>query len=121
MLERPACILEDDVVLDDRFLSVLNRVEKFVDANRSQVVLLSNHTAKRGDVEGVSIVPAQSDMYTEGYVITPRAAQALVRANAYAMPVRLVGALGKAWHYRALPCISYGMFTGSSAICKWNG
>lgn len=81
MPERPVCILEDDVVLDDRFLSVLNRVEKFVDANRSQVVLLSNHTAKRGDVEGVSIVPAQSDMYTEGYVITPKAAQALLNAN----------------------------------------
>ena len=81
MLERPACILEDDVVLDDRFPSVLNKVEKFVDANRSQVVLLSNHKAKRGGVEGVAIVPAQADMYAEGYVITPKAAQALLRAN----------------------------------------
>ena len=81
LVDQPVCVLEDDVVLDGRFKSVVNYVEEFVDVGKSQVVLLSNHSKESGDAEGFSIVPAQSDMYTEGYVITPKAAQALLKAN----------------------------------------
>lgn len=81
MVDRPVCILEDDVLLDGRFNAVLEHVEKFIDVEKSQVVLLSNHSKKRCRNEGFPILPALSDMYTEGYVITPRAAQVLLRAN----------------------------------------
>lgn len=81
MVDRPVCVLEDDVLLDGRFNAVLEHVEKFVDFDKSQVVLLSNHSKTCYYNDGFSIVPARSDMYAEGYVITPKAAQALLKAN----------------------------------------
>ena len=81
MVDRPVCVLEDDVLLDGRFNAVLGHVEKFVDVEKSQVVLLSNHSKTCYYNDGFSIVPARSDMYAEGYVITPKAAQALLKAN----------------------------------------
>ena len=77
----PICVLEDDVVLDERFKTVLEHVEKFIDVNKSQVVLLSNHSKQRSETEVLSIVSSKSDMYTEGYVITPKAAEALMKSN----------------------------------------
>lgn len=78
-ITEPACILEDDVILSNDFPSVLQRVEKFVNPSSSQVVLLSNHTKLK--CKGANIVRSVSDMYTEGYVITPPAARALLKAN----------------------------------------
>ncbi|MBR3222449.1 MAG: glycosyltransferase family 25 protein [Kiritimatiellae bacterium] len=78
-METPVCILEDDVILADDFSSVLERVEEWLDCSRPQVVLLSNHSSKVNQNAG--IFPAVSDMYAEGYVITPLAARRLVGVN----------------------------------------
>ncbi len=73
----PICVLEDDVILDSKFLEVLQMVENWIDPQKPQVVLLSNHTKECG----MGIVRTRSDMYTEGYVLTPVAAKALLKAN----------------------------------------
>ena len=74
-----ACVLEDDVILDERFPTVLKTVESFVDPSRPQVVLLSNHTAFESSTP--CILSAETDMYAEGYVITALAAKALSSVN----------------------------------------
>lgn len=80
--DSPVCILEDDVILDKKFKSVLAYVERNIDCSLPQVILLSNHTHKRQDVStDLCLRQAKSDMYTEGYVITPLAADALLKAN----------------------------------------
>lgn len=76
-LQETACVLEDDVILDPHFRDMLERVELWVRHDRPQVILLSNHVGARG----AGIVRSKSDMYSEGYVITPAAAQALVKEN----------------------------------------
>lgn len=72
------CILEDDVVLDSEFKSRLAEVEKFVDASKPQVIMLSSHEKKR---EGSGIVRSRSAMCTDAYVITYPAAQAVLKIN----------------------------------------
>jgi len=74
-----ACVLEDDVILADGFKDALSRVADWLDVRRPQVVLLSNHTTER--VEGQEIRRARADMFTEGYVITRKAAERLRAAN----------------------------------------
>lgn len=90
----PVCILEDDVLLDSGFKDVLEYVGANIDCNRPQVVLLSNHCKKKHsnqstisarNAPAVRIVKSRSDMCTEGYVITPLAAKALLKAN---MPMK---------------------------------
>ena len=61
------CILEDDAIVDDRFLETLAKIEDEVDPNKSEVVLLSNHDGQ--------------SLFTDGYVITAPAAKAVLRAN----------------------------------------
>lgn len=83
-IEDYACVLEDDVILDDRFSEVLNFVEKNIDCSKPQVFLLSDHTpftsnAVNNDTPRICRCP--EDMYTEGYVITRKAADALSKAN----------------------------------------
>ena len=80
-LDEAVCILEDDVLLDDRFAFMLGRIAEFVSLEKNQVVLLSNHTGAIKPSEKFGIVPAKSDMYTEGYVITPKAMKALLKDN----------------------------------------
>lgn len=79
-----ACVLEDDVVLDDRFPRVLNYLESKLLAEAKTVVLLSNHTnqklGEKGDSE-VSVVDGLLDMFAEGYVVTSTAAENLLREN----------------------------------------
>lgn len=78
----PVCVLEDDVILDDRFPEVLAYVEQHIDPTRPQVILLSNHTKRIPDLPNLpNLQTSKSDMYTEGYVLTPSAAQALLKAN----------------------------------------
>ncbi len=72
------CILEDDVVLDAAFVARLKEVERFVDAAKPQVVMLSSHGQPR---DGVGIVRSPDAMCTDAYVITPPAAEAILRAN----------------------------------------
>lgn len=93
-----ACILEDDVVLDERFPKQLQRVAAWLNPDQPQVVLLSDHTYKRHAEEG--IFPAQADMYAEGYILTAPAAQALLRAN---LPMQT-------------PCDHWGRWVRSGAI-----
>ena len=78
----PACVLEDDVILDKEFKSVLEFVAGRLDLSRPMVVLLTNHTWKEIVSETrPALVPAITDQYAEGYVMTPRAAVALLKAN----------------------------------------
>lgn len=76
-----ACVLEDDVILNERFNSVLEFAERNIDANKPQVFLLSNHTGVIDENEDCHIVACKNDMYTEGYVITAHAAKALLKVN----------------------------------------
>lgn len=89
-----ACVLEDDVVLDDRIPLVLNGLSQMLQSAVSQVALLSNHSYPEGQVgDGhngfrspsgmvdLSLTAIESDMFAEGYVITSAAAKALLRAN----------------------------------------
>ncbi len=75
-----ACVLEDDVLLEDAFPDQLRRVEAWVRPGEPQVVLLSNHTGKNVE-RAQGIYPTQSDIRTEGYVLTRTAAIALLKAN----------------------------------------
>lgn len=72
------CILEDDVILDSAFVERLKKVERFVDAERPQVVMLSSHHQLR---EGMGIVRSAAALCTDAYVITQSAAQAVLAAN----------------------------------------
>lgn len=90
-----ACVVEDDVVLDERFKFVLDALEKLCVRDAPQVVLLSNHSDKDGqlgdgyngfvtpsEVREVSLKRIMGDMFTEGYVVTNGGARAMLKANA---------------------------------------
>lgn len=90
-----ACILEDDVVLDDRFPDVLRHVENwFVGKELDELVLLSNHSKPTGfgthqsgyqmpnyNLEKFSVEQIKREMYAEGYVIGRTAAKRLLEKN----------------------------------------
>lgn len=73
------CVLEDDVILSDRFLNTLERVEKWINPLASQVVLLSNYTNEKASGEEIRMV--KKGYCTDAYVITKLAAEALLKAN----------------------------------------
>ncbi len=90
-----ACVLEDDVILDDRFPAVLAGVEARLDPVRAQVILLSDHD--RGpctEAAEVTLEPAIWDWCAEGYVLTLPAARALLRDNA---PLRVMNDMWERW------------------------
>lgn len=89
-----ACVLEDDVVLDSRFPSVLTVLEKRLDWSKPQVALLSNHSSPEGqlgdaqngfqsppEVAELALQRIEFDMFSEGYVVTKTGAEALLKAN----------------------------------------
>ena len=78
-----ACVLEDDVILDDRFPDVLHRIEQVPARTNAQVFLLNNHTGGelRAGVDGFVLISARTALYMEGYVISLKAARNLLRAN----------------------------------------
>ena len=90
-----ACILEDDVVIDNRFPMVLANLEKQYDPNTPHVVLLSNHMEPpKGQVGdpfvGYLTEPGLNDFrvefcgwdtFAEGYVIGTAAAKAILSQN----------------------------------------
>lgn len=78
-----ACVFEDDVILEPFLAEQLERVGRFVDPQRAQVVLLTNYT--RETCSTPEIRPAKRDTSTEGYVLTQVAARRLLAAN---FPVR---------------------------------
>lgn len=83
----PVCVLEDDVLLDCHFRDVLDFVGDNIDLSKAQVVLLSNHCKKVAlsspphSSDFPRIEKCHSDLCAEGYVITPLAARALLKAN----------------------------------------
>lgn len=74
-----ACVLEDDVILEARFREQLEYAFENIDCSRPQVFLLSNHTGETSEIR--EIRKAESDMFTEGYVITRPAAELLLNVN----------------------------------------
>lgn len=78
----PVCILEDDVILDLNFNRIVEYVETHCDCSRPQVILLSDHTGAPllNDFK-CGVKRCHEDKYTEGYIITPKAASALLKAN----------------------------------------
>lgn len=85
------CVLEDDVILDGMFMGQLDRVEKWIDPGKPQVVLLANHT-KRDGVPGEFREELEGS-FAEGYVITRAGAEAILKRN---FPLR-VAADSWAW------------------------
>lgn len=75
--ETAVCVLEDDVILAPEFPAVLERVGKWINPAKPQVVLLSNHSGETGE----GVCRSGGDMYTEGYVITHAAVKALRTSN----------------------------------------
>lgn len=118
--ESCCCVLEDDVVLDGRFVDVLSRVEKCINKNIPQVILLSNHSDPDVLGEHVSgyrssrersfeVLRCHRDAFTEGYVLTAVAAKALIRQNA---PVKIFADAWTRWDrigaielYHAFPTV----------------
>lgn len=82
-LSAPACILEDDVDLSPDFGARLDEVARFIDASRSQVVVLSDLKGRRAAAAAgkTGIVSSQGAYCTDAYVITPCAARAILAAN----------------------------------------
>jgi len=102
-----ALILEDDVVLDDRFPSALKRVAAFLDPHRPQVVAFSGYGIENGSVLPEEIRPERAIWCTDAYCLTLPAAELMFRAN---WPVLTVSDSFKRWRrwfglelYRALP------------------
>lgn len=80
-----ACVLEDDVVLDDRFPEVLKYVEASYKYDEPGLVLLSDHTM-REDVSaeaesGFALESSRRDMFAEGYVLGGICSRNLLAAN----------------------------------------
>ena len=88
-----ACVFEDDALLGPDIKRVIDYVENVADPNKPQVFLLSNHT--RDHVDGlmgrkeldsasgqeVSLTPRAGDLGTEGYCLTLKAAENLLKTN----------------------------------------
>lgn len=93
-----ACILEDDIVLKENFKTTMEKVEKWLDVTKSQVILLSNHTNEPEDGEDIREV--SNGLCTESYILTLPAARALLKEN---FPI-------------CVPCDHWGRWAKSGAI-----
>lgn len=93
-----ACVLEDDAVLDARFPAALRWVEEHLDPSRAQVALLGDHeqSAHENDVSsvGFSLKRASWAWGAEGYVLTRRAAEAMLADNS---PIRVMNDTWGRW------------------------
>ena len=90
-----ACILEDDVVLDERFADVLGGLESACDEVRPSVYLLCNHMEPPEGQVGDEFVgyltekgcnkfhiePCGWEVFSEGYVINASAAKSILAQN----------------------------------------
>ena len=102
-----ALVLEDDVVINDLMLTVITNVERFMDAAKAQVFLLSSFGIEEKKVSGIERI--KGGMCTDGYVITLPAAKIILRAN---YPVLTVSDGWARWErqygvemYRAWPTV----------------
>lgn len=74
-----ACVLEDDVMLKEEFKATIERVERWLDPKKPQVILLSNLL---GEPEyGEEIRNVKGALCTDAYIITLPAAKALLKEN----------------------------------------
>ena len=73
------CVLEDDVILEEKFKEQLEYAFENIDKSKPQVFLLSNHTREVSEIR--EIRKARADMFAEGYVITRPAAELLLKVN----------------------------------------
>lgn len=93
-----ACVLEDDVVLDDRFPALLAWLEDRLDDARAQVTLLFDHTGGRMELARDAVPFAceriEESMFAEGYVLTRKAAEAILAAN---VPLRVMDDIWGRW------------------------
>lgn len=82
-ISEPVCVIEDDVEISADFQKVLRQVGDFLDPSRPQVVLLSDRFGRRQekDVVADAVVRSRKGLFTDGYVITPSAARALLKLN----------------------------------------
>lgn len=88
-----ACVFEDDALLGPDIKRVIDYVENVADPNKPQVFMLSNHTPNQLDGEPwlrqaktmagtvCSLTCRERDLGTEGYCLTLKAAEILLRAN----------------------------------------
>lgn len=93
-----ACVLEDDVILGDRFPEVLAWLDGALDDARPQVALLFDHSGGRFELPedgGPSRLDRiDGSMYAEGYVLTAKAARAVLDAN---FPLRVMDDIWMRW------------------------
>lgn len=79
------CILEDDVVFSPEYPLIMEYVEKYVDISRPQVILLhchySEYAGKNTAQTGCEIKPIVYERCTESYILTRKAAEALLALN----------------------------------------
>lgn len=104
-----ACILEDDVILDDRFPEVLKRVEFWIQSSAPQVVLLSNHSNDLRETD--EIVEVSGASFAEGYVITASAAERIMKVNT---PLRAANDSWTRWRRRA----GVRLFRAYPSVCR---
>ena len=102
-----ALVLEDDVMLSDRFLETLQRVEAFADRTRPQVIVFSGYGVEDAERSAPEIRAERSIWCADAYCLTLPAARLILKAND---PVITVADSFKRWHrrfglelYRALP------------------
>ncbi len=102
-----ALVLEDDVVLGPGFCATLARVERFLDPERPQLVVLSGYGVAGAESLPEQIRAEKSAWCADAYCLTRTAAELLLKANS---PVITVADSFKRWRrrfglelYRALP------------------
>lgn len=76
----PCCVvMEDDVLIDSKFVQVLEEVESFSDTNKPQVVLFSSEGVSVKKDHGIERIT--SGMFTDCYFISQSAAGMILDAN----------------------------------------
>ncbi len=84
MVERQlpyALVLEDDVILSDRFPDVLQMAEQYVNSNLPQVILFSDWGGEGGSSYENGLQELQSAGCADAYLITLSAAKLILRVN----------------------------------------
>ena len=74
-----ACIIEDDIIINENFKERIYKIGKWIDINKPQVILLSNYTNERENIEEIREV--KSGLCSDAYIITQKAAIALLKEN----------------------------------------
>lgn len=92
-----ALVLEDDVVVDDKILSVCSFLEKTLDCKKKQVTVLSAWNAEKRNGDDLAVISISSFGCADGYVITLEAAKEIIRLN---FPVVTVADVWKRWRIR---------------------